>query len=354
MAQKKAFEVEAWLARPDKAASVILLYGADRGLVSERAAAFARRTGLPLQDPFAVIRFDAGELDADPGRLLDEARTISMFGGVRLIWIRGAGAQKSLADAVRILGAEALSDTIVLIEAGDLKKTAPLRVAAEISPHAMALPAYADEERTLTALIETELAAAGKRIEPEAAQLLRGSLGGDRIASRREIEKLLLYCAAKKEISLGDVCASVGDVSAVSADAAVDAAVAGGVADLDHSLTRAVEGGVHPFLILSSTIRQFQALELLRRAVDLEGRNIASAVAAAKPPVFFARRKSVEAATALWTAEAISRALDRLNTTVLETRKRPDLAVALTRQAMLSIAVEANRLARRSKAQANV
>ncbi|MDO9306698.1 MAG: DNA polymerase III subunit delta, partial [Mesorhizobium sp.] len=94
MSQKKAHEVEAWIARPDPAVRVVLIYGPDRGLVSERAAAFAMRTGLPLDDAFAVIRYDASDLEQDPGRLIDEARMVSMFGGERLIWIRNAGTHK--------------------------------------------------------------------------------------------------------------------------------------------------------------------------------------------------------------------------------------------------------------------
>ncbi|TIT16601.1 MAG: DNA polymerase III subunit delta, partial [Mesorhizobium sp.] len=39
MAQKKGYEVDSWLARPDAAMSIVLLYGPDRGLVAERARA---------------------------------------------------------------------------------------------------------------------------------------------------------------------------------------------------------------------------------------------------------------------------------------------------------------------------
>ncbi len=46
MAQKKAHEVDAWLKRPDPRAQIVLIYGPDRGLVSERARAFAVATGL--------------------------------------------------------------------------------------------------------------------------------------------------------------------------------------------------------------------------------------------------------------------------------------------------------------------
>ncbi|TIR44717.1 MAG: DNA polymerase III subunit delta, partial [Mesorhizobium sp.] len=75
MAQKKGYEVDSWLARPDPRISIVLLYGPDRGLVAERAKAFAGKTGLPLDDPFSVVRLDGSEVDRDEGRLLDEART---------------------------------------------------------------------------------------------------------------------------------------------------------------------------------------------------------------------------------------------------------------------------------------
>ena len=90
MAQKKAYEVDAWLSRPDRAHAIVLIYGPDRGLVAERARAFAVATGLPLDDPFSVVRLDASEIERDQGRLLDEARTVPMFSARRLLWVRNA------------------------------------------------------------------------------------------------------------------------------------------------------------------------------------------------------------------------------------------------------------------------
>lgn len=134
MAQKKAHEVDSFISRPVHSGSVILLYGPDKGLVSERAAKLAKQTGLPLDDPFAVLRIEADEIDKDPARLLDEARTISMFGCDRLIWIRNASAQKSLAEAVKALITEPAQDTIILIEAGDLKKVLACAVLSKAVP----------------------------------------------------------------------------------------------------------------------------------------------------------------------------------------------------------------------------
>jgi DNA polymerase-3 subunit delta len=345
MAQKKSHEVDGWLSRLDPSVSIVLVYGPDRGLVSERARLFAKATGLDLDDPFGVVKLDAGEVESDPGRLADEALTVSMFGGKRLVWLRNAGAHKGLAEAVKSLAVTPPQDSWVLIEAGDLKKGAPLRAAVEAARSAMALPCYADESRTIDQLLEQELQAARMDIAPGARQMLKSFLGGDRLASRGEIQKLVLYCAGQTLIEEADVAASLGDVSAVSADQVVDAMLQGKLADMDEKMQRALAGGTAPFLLVSGAMRQFQMLSALRAEMDAGNRSASSVVASARPPVFFARKGIVESALARWSSEALAAALDRLQQTVLQTRRRPELAAEITRQNLLALAVQSARRA---------
>ncbi|PBB38729.1 DNA polymerase III subunit delta [Mesorhizobium sp. WSM3868] len=347
MAQKKGYEVDSWLARPDPAMAIVLLYGPDRGLVAERAKTFASKTGLPLDDPFSVVKLDGAEVDRDEGRLLDEARTVPMFSERRLLWVRNASGQKALADDIKALTAEPAPDALILIEAGDLKKGTGLRAIVEAAGNAIALPCYADEARDLDTVIDDELRKAGMSMTLDARQALRRNLGGDRLASRGEIDKLVLYAHGKKEIDLDDVNALSGDVSGASFDGAVDAMLDGKVGDFDIAFTRHCASGGHPFLVLSSAMRQLQAIQVMRGQMESGGRNAASVVAGARPPVFFSRRKLVEKTLERWNSEALGRALNRLQTAVLQTRKRPDLSEALARQALLGIAVESARLAQR-------
>ena len=172
MAQKKSHEVDTWLSRPQPGVAIVLCYGPDRGLVSERAARFAKSTGLPLDDPFVVVKLDAATLEKDPGRLLDEAHAVAMFAAQRLIWIRGAGADKRLADDVKQLAARPAADTVVLIEAGDLRKGAALRTTVEGAASAMALPCYTDEGRDIDRLIDEELGNAALTIDLDARRIL--------------------------------------------------------------------------------------------------------------------------------------------------------------------------------------
>ena len=251
MAQKKAHEVDAWLRRPDPSTPIILLYGPDRGLVSERARGFAAATGLPLDDPFTVIKLDAADMEQQPGRLVDEVRTIPMFSERRLIWIRNAGQQKGLADEIKLLLAEPPRDAIILIEAGDLKKGAALRATVEGAFAGMALPCYADEGRSIDALIDQEMSRASMTITLDARQVLKRSLGGDRMASRGEIEKLVLYALGQTSIGVEDVVASTGDASALSVDELIDAVLDGRTGDLDVIYARLVSAGKPNFSVLS-------------------------------------------------------------------------------------------------------
>jgi DNA polymerase-3 subunit delta len=343
MAQKKAFEVDKWLARPDPVFRLVLIYGPDRGLVSERARSFAAKTALPLDDPFSVVRLDATELDQQPGRLEDEARTVPMFADKRLIWVSNAGAQKNLATDVKRLADAPSADAIILIEAGELKKNAALRMAVEGAAAAMALPCYADDARSVDLLIDEELSKAGLTIGLEARQALKASLGGDRLASRGEIAKLLLYCLGKERIEVDDVLVMTGDVSASSNDDAIDSMLLGHAAGLDQALSRHVAAGGHPFQLLAGAIRQFQSMQAMRNVMERKGQSAAAAVASARPPVFFARKKAVEGALERFDSDAIAKALDRLRDAVLQTRRRPDLAKPVVERTLLALAFEGRR-----------
>ena len=348
MAQKKAHEVESWLSRPSAESTVVLIYGPDRGLVSERARKFAEKTGLPLDDPFSVIKLDAAEIDKDPGRLVDEVRTVPMFSPSRLVWLRNAGAQKGLADEVKLLAAEPQPDALVLIEAGDLKKGIALRTVVESAFCGMALPCYADEGRDIENIIDDEMQKAGLGITLEARQALRANLGGDRLASRGEVQKLALYAQGKTEVTLDDVRDMIGDVAALSMDEAIDAVLDGDLAGFDTAFGRQCQNTSQAGQLIGAALRYIHTLQLLRAEMDTRGTNAASAVAAARPPVFFGRRKSVERALSRWNGEGLARALERLQSATLQTRQRPDLSIALARQAFLALTVEgARRSARR-------
>ncbi|MEX6506103.1 DNA polymerase III subunit delta [Jiella sp. M17.18] len=347
MAQKKASEVEAFLSRPDFSFPLVLLYGPDPGLVSERADKIAEASGVDRNDPFAAVTLAADELEKDIGRLYDEARTVSMFGGKRLIRVRGAGAGKALSEAAAALGAEKLQDATIVIEAGDLKGGAALRTNVERAKFAMALPCYQDEGRALDQIIDTELKAAGLTMDKEARDELRSRLGANRIASRGEVKKLCLYALGTATVTAEDVRAIVGDVSADALDEAIDAAVSGEVKRLPHLIDRLTSAGTATFQLHQGLLRYFQQLLAMRESVERKGETVARAIERRRP--FFRRRHAMETALSAWTLAEISAALSRIEADILASRKEAALQLTITKKTLLDIAVEAARLKARGR-----
>ena len=225
MVALKTAEAERFVVRPDPTKPVVLVYGADAGLVSERVEALIAKSVDDPADPFQLARLDGDALARDPGRLSEEANTIPLFGGRRAVWVK-AGAQ-NFAPAVEALLASLPENTRVVIQAGDLRRTAPLRAVCEKAKAAVALPCYPDGERDLSRLIDGEMRNHGLSISPQARAALLPLLGGDRLASRHEIEKLALFARGKGQVEVEDVNEVVADASALALDAVMDAAFAG-------------------------------------------------------------------------------------------------------------------------------
>lgn len=342
MAQLKNHEADRFLSRPDWRHALFLVYGPDHGLAAERALALAEAAGVPLDDPFNAIRIDAAAASASPERLIDEAYTVGMFGGRRLIWMRGAGNDRSLVAQVERLLADPPPETVIIIEAGDLKKGG-LRSAVEKSGTGLAIPCYADNERDIQNLIDQTFSRADQRLELDARQFLMSHLGGDRAASRAELEKVALYAHGRPVVSLGDVQAVCGDASALGLDDVSMAVLTGDLDGLDRAMTRFESSGGAPAALFAVMIRQFQSLDRMRADMDRQGKSPAAIVNAARPPIFFARRKATENALTIWTPRAIRAALDRLREAVLQARRARHLEPDVLRMTLLALTVQSAR-----------
>ena len=207
----KASDVDRFISKPNPAQPIILVFGPDTGLVRERVDALVRASVDDPNDPFALARIEGDELASNPARLVEEAHTIPLFGGRRAVLVK-AGA-RNIASAVEAVIAAPSNECRVIIEAGNLSKSAPLRSLCEKAKVAATLPCYADNERALAQLIDEEMHAANLAITQDARITLLSLLGGDRLASRNEIRKLATYSQGQKSIELADVMAVVADAS---------------------------------------------------------------------------------------------------------------------------------------------
>jgi DNA polymerase-3 subunit delta len=339
MVAVKASDVDAFLARLDKGPPVVLIFGPDAGLVSERVNAIIAASVDDPADPFSLVRLDGEDVGAHPARLVEEAQTIPLFGGRRAVWAKTGS--RNIAPAVEELLALPACECRVVIEAGDLRRNAPLRVLCERAKNAAALPCYADSERDLGRLIDSEMRAAGLTLAPDARALLIPLLGGDRAASRSELRKLILYAAGNGTVGLDEVTAVVSDASALALDDLIDAAFAGRPAELETQLAKARAAGSAVGSIFFAAQRQLAQLHKWRTAIEAAGGRFS--VDALQPPVHFRRKNLVEAALRQWNAARLATAMADLADAALASRRAPALADTIAERALLSIAMRARR-----------
>jgi DNA polymerase-3 subunit delta len=339
MTALKTSEIESFVARPDPARPVVLVFGADAGLVHERAERIIRASVDDVADPFSLARLDGDDLSGDPTRLVDEANTIPLFGGKRAVWVKAGS--RNIAPAVEALLATP-SPCRVVIEAGDLKRSAPLRNLCERAKTAAAIPCYVDGEKELVRLIDEEMRAAGLSIAPDARDALVPLLGGDRQASRNEIRKLALYAHGNKQVTVEDVVAVVSEASALALDGVIDAMFAGRTGEAESQFAKARAGGTAPGTIISAALRQLSQLHKFRLAVE-DGKSATQVVEGSQPRIHFRRVPLVEAAVKTWTAERLVKVMAQLAEAALEIRRQSNLADAIAQRAVLSIAVSARR-----------
>lgn len=346
MVAVKAARVDAFLARPDPAVVAILVYGPDTGLVSERARKLARTVVADLDDPFNLSRLDDGALSGDPGLLADEARSQSLMGGRRVVWVRGAGA--AFAAALESYLADPAGDTLIVAEAGDLKPSARLRKLVEQSPVAAALPCYADDTRSIDELISSEVRRHGLEITPAARERLASLLGADRQLSRNEVDKLCLYMLGQPIIEETDVEAICGDAAASTLDEVIDATAEGDLVRLDAAYARALSAGVGPTPVVLAMCRHMVRLQALRNSAG-SARNFEQTVRSARPPVHFGRVASVVRQLGLWSDADLRRAIGALAELEADSRRNSGLADTLVGRALVGIAHNARSLRMRTK-----
>ncbi len=344
MVAVKAHEADRYAASPPERIRLFLVYGNDSGAVTERARKL-EQLALTRGAGESVLRFGSDELSSNPGRVVDEATSASLFGGEPVIALRVLDGRHNVIGALQPLFDRPPDAAWLVVEAGELGPSSPLRKAFEGSKSAAALPAYQLEGGGLSTFLHDAAADAGVTLEPQAFELLVESLGGDRLAIRGELEKLFLYLGDRKIAAVADVEAVVGDTTGARTDEVVDSALLGESEALEAGLGRLRAEGGSAAALGALTLRHLLQLQTLRAAVDA-GMAPSRAVESARPPIFGRRRPMVESELMRWPSAHLMEARRRIDRAVAMTRLTPALEDAAISESLHQLALTARRLKR--------
>jgi DNA polymerase-3 subunit delta len=311
----------------------ILLHGEDPGLVRERALMAARAVVPSLDDPFLSCVL----LKEEHSRLIEEAFSLSMVGGRRVVRVVDAG--DALAAAAGRLGT-ADGTALVILEAGALNARSKLRQMAEKASSWASIACYAETGAALAAEIRRAATASGTSLTDDAVAFLASELGTDTGTRRTELEKLFLFAAGAKQIDLETAVQCCARVAEASLDAVLAAVMSGDTGQVGRLLPQVVdEGATGPGLIVALTARSQRVLKV-RLAVQ-DGRSL-------MPPVFFRDVGRMVREAQRWPESALVGLLADARSADIACKRTGSRDATIASQLFLAAARRASRLGRGS------
>lgn len=261
------------------------------------------------------IELSGAEVCTDPARLGDEARSTSLFGEARHIWVRANGEDALAALETLIATAEAGAGQacpviVVATSATDKSRTAKL---LEKRKDAVVGMFYAPDLAAVTQTVRTIADAAGVQLGGELAERIARAANLDVRLAKSEVEKLALYLDASPQAPRRADAQALDAIGAACEDdgfaALIDAVLGGDAARLGSELHRMRELSLNPVGTL---------LALERRAALLAK---IAARGAGRPPesgelqrlgVFWRDQKAVLHQSRIWQGPKLSRLTARL------------------------------------------
>lgn len=347
MVAVKAHQARAYLAKPDPHVAGFLFFGTDTGLVRERAARLTEILAKHSKPESEIVRLDESEVDADPSRIVVELQTLPMFGGGKIV--RVDYARRMSANDLKPVLEAAGNGTHLVVEAGNLKPNDKIRSLFEKTNNAAAIGCYADTARDLETVINRTLTESNQTITMDARETLLARLGADRSLSLGELEKLTLYTTGKRQITLDDVDAIVGDASELALDKIINAAALGKAQPAVHECARALSSGETAHSVLAATNRHFQRLEATRALLE-RGKSEAESLKQLRPPLHFKQKAAFASQLQGWKHDDLLTALALINQTTRSVRTNGLLDDVIVERLLIRLAQLAQHSRRRVSA----
>ncbi len=274
---------------------LLLVYGDDGGLVRVLAKKVAQLV-CPNDDPFLVDSMNADDLKNTPSLLTESAQTIG-FGGMKLIKVDAAHADaagtKAVTEAVKSLVSEDLQtgaekSAVIVISATGIDAKSAMARAVEGHKEVAAIRCFLDSGRDLATVIGEKLAATGQSITPEARQFLIDNLGNDRGVTESELDKLVLYTADEKQITLEHCLEVIASAPSVTVFKLCDAIGMRDLKKTDATLQMLEHEGVDGNMMLALVARHMRRLLECQKLCQ-NGMNPSQAMMKLRPPVFMGK-----------------------------------------------------------------
>jgi len=230
-----------------------------------------------MKEPGERVDISGGDLRNDPAMLGDEARSSSLFGDTRHIFVRANGdeaheAVKALLETGEAGAGDAAPVLIVATSATDKSRTAKL---LEKRSDALVAMFYPPDLASVAHSVRSMADAAGLRLGGDLAERIARAAGLDVRLAQSEVTKLALYCDADPQSPKSATAEDFAVIGAATEEDGfqplVNAVMSGEVQRLDREISRMRELGLNPVGLLLAIERRAAQLSRITSKLGTRG-----------------------------------------------------------------------------------
>lgn len=271
------------------------------------ASAAAGRVIEQLDNPGERLEMSGADLRKDPASLGDEARSNSLFGDTRHIFVRATGdeahdALKALIDTGDAGAGDAAPVLVVATSATDKSRTAKL---LEKRKDALVAMFWPPDLASVTVSVRGMADAAGLKLNGELAERIARGAGLDVRLAQSEITKLALYCDATPQSPHAVEPADLDAIGAATEEDGfmplVNVVLSGEVKRIDRELNRMREHAMNPVgLLLAIERRAAQLTQITARLGSGGSLDTLNRGEKASLGIFFREEREIRGQLARW------------------------------------------------------
>ena len=328
----KEFEIEK-IIKEKKRLIFFLIYGPNEGLIRDH---INRVTSSYInKQEYEIINFNCKELDTDPQKLNDIIKTVSMFYKNKLLIIEELK-DKHIKIIEDIIGNPQGND-ICIIKSNNLSKSSKIRKLFENDKSCFSLACYEDDNRSLMKSIDSFIQQNQINMDRETKNYLLQSLSNDRMISKNELEKILLFNNNSGEkIELDELKKLLNDTSSINLNKMNENVMYGNTLKSSKIIHKLLSEGSSPITLLRSltnyTLIQETKIEMKK------GNSFDVAIKILKPPVFWKDKDSFQKHCLKWPIRNIEKVLSSLLEAEIFCKLNSKLAVTNCEKSILLIA----------------
>ena len=327
----KNYEIDKFCSNFNADHHAVLIYGEDYGLKNERTDAIIKNY---LDNSNNVVDLDIKSLILNPEILNDELSSISLLADKKVIKIRDANDKISsiIENNINL----ASKDCLLILISEALSPRSKLRLLFEQHKDAVILPCYSDTSANIMNIIDNMFNNENIKIDINAKKLLANYLGVDRLVTKAEIEKAILYSGTSKELSLKDVSSFLSDQASINIDKLYDLVLLGNIKKAYKILLQLQNEGISAIQILRAFTRQLQNLYSIKERVLLK-KDINFVLDNFKPPIYFKRKDNIRLQAKEWSVSMIKEALKMIEEAEINCKSLKSSPEIITKHTILNI-----------------